>query len=365
MNILHLYDSKDILVARHVALLQQNDTTNDVRTAAGGGYMPDIVHLHGCWHHGRARQAMQLQRRGARLVLTPHHQLQPWATAHHRLDDKWPKMLLWQRRLCAGCYCMIASGQWELQVLRQLGWTPRIEHIADAAITQELTARDMARRMAATYRKVMDSHPAALLSAEAWHLLPCILKAGVSGDRRWVDMPAQQLNELGNALSSEDWRHLYIYAFHSGLADIFSRGLDLLQLQSVPVDARRIPIYLPQPKKPETKDVRPAEPQDAEPQYRQATDITALLLDIRRATALGRLSFGLLADMVCLLRQPQLNEDKLMADLRRQRLAGCMAALLPLLAETMLLEEGFMPCAPTDNRLTSAMRRALQHHLAI
>ncbi len=351
MRILHIYDSKDSLIARHVSMLQQNDTTNDVKTVpTGGGYVPDIVHLHGCWNHSHMRQARHLQRQGARLVLSPHHQLQPWVTEDRRLQDKWPKQLLWQQRLCHTCYCMIASGPWEEQTLRQTGWNPRIETVADAVISQATSARDMTRSIVMIYRKVMDSHPAALLSDEARRLLPAILKAGLCGDSRWVATPASELNETANALSNEDWRHLYVYAYHSGLSDIFAKGLELLKLQSLAVDASRIAIYMPQ---------------SAEVRSESAADVAALLRDIRHDTGRGRLSYGLLADMTRLLRDPQLNEDRLMSELQQHKLGKPMASLLTVLAETMQLDEGYMPCPPADNRLASAMRHALQHHLAI
>lgn len=356
MKILHLYDNGSPLIEKHVMLLSQNDDSNEVTQASQpadllskADVVPDIVHIHGCWRYSHARMALSLKKRGARLLLSPHHELQPWVIAKHRVGEKWPKQLLWQKRLAAACYCIVTSGQWEQQALGNLGWNKRLVAVPDAVLTQQTTPKEMVRAMGAVYRKILDTHPRELLSDEALNLLPAILKVGVTGDRRWVQND-EQLRKTASELSNEDWRHLYIYTHHEGVASWFNRGIELLAIPSIAFDAERIDIW------------KPATTTEDEQEH---PTVEALVTAIHRCVAHRRLSYRLLVDLTVRLLDDTLSEERLMSDLRKAKQADFFASLVTVLAETTLLDEGFMPCTPVDDKTTKAIRQALAHHLAL
>jgi len=356
MKILHLYDKASPLTEKHVMLLSQNDDGNEVLVASQPSeallkmdVAPDIVHIHGCWRHGHARMAFGLLRRGARLLLSPHHELQPWVVSQGMVGEKWPKLLLWQRRLVSACYCVVSSGSWERRALRDLGWNDRLVDVPDAALTQQVTAKEMARAMNAVYRKMLDTHPRELLSASALSLLPPILKVGITGDRRWVARE-DALRRAAHELSNEDWRHLYIYAHHDGIASWFARGVELLAIPSIAFDAERIDVW------------KPAPTHEEQQEYSTTEELVAA---IHRSVVHRRLAYRLLVDLTVRLFDDTLSDERLMSALRKTKQAGFFASLLTVLGETTLLDEGFMPCAPVDDKRSAAIRQALVRHLAL
>ena len=87
MRILHYYEDKDTMISQHVKLLTDNmgmdaenyiaTETEQAKTLLRGGHN-DILHLHGCWRNSSRSIVNMALRQGARLVLTPHGQLEPW-----------------------------------------------------------------------------------------------------------------------------------------------------------------------------------------------------------------------------------------------------------------------------------------------
>ena len=392
MKILHIYNQQAQLIQAHVKLLCQYSACEEVTAVStsaelqhlGAAYRPDIVHLHGCWNHAHVRLASSLQRFGARLVLSPHHQLQPWVMAERKTGEKWPKLVLWQRRLVSACYSVVASGSWEQQRLQELGWNNRIELVPDATVTCHITAEDMGRKTDALYRKVMDSSPMDLLSAESLSLLSATLKAGITGDMRWVAPPAQTAEvvyattwkQVAQKLSAEQWRHLYVYTYHDGIDELFRAGIDILGLPALAFDAERIDLYLPQQQAksrhsgkrvPLGTSSHPDMNGDKTTDERTSAHETALHLTRQIAHCVDgkRLSYHLLTSLAHCLRDTSLSDERLMQELSQQKLNLFFAALMPVLAQTVQMEEGYMPCSPLDNKTARDIRSALAGELRI
>ena len=225
MKILHLYPNDDSLIAKHVTMLGQADT--DAR--------PDIVHVHGCWKYQTVKQALQAHRQGARIVFTPHGGLEPWIIAERRLSEKLYKTLLWQRRLAEHSYVMIAQGTMEAEALKQLGWNPRIEIIRNAVITNTITPEAMAQQTQDVYRKVMDSNTIELMSDNCRQLMTMLLKAGITGDRRWVEGEPPVIDET-------EWRRLLVYADHENIRTTLDTGIHVLGLHHDYIETARIKL---------------------------------------------------------------------------------------------------------------------------
>lgn len=81
---------------------------------------PDIVHIHGIWTPFEWRVQRQARKRRARIIVSPHGALAPWALAHRRLK-KWVAWNLYQRRSIQAADLIIASSRLEHSQLRHLG----------------------------------------------------------------------------------------------------------------------------------------------------------------------------------------------------------------------------------------------------
>ena len=75
------------MVTQHVTMLQEGmgrdaenhlaSNADDARTLLQGSHY-DILHLHGCWRNSSRAIVNIAIRKGCRLVVTPHGQLEPW-----------------------------------------------------------------------------------------------------------------------------------------------------------------------------------------------------------------------------------------------------------------------------------------------
>ena len=330
MNVLHLYPKDNPLIARHVTMLDGGEPCT--------GH-PDIVHVHGCWQYSLVSEALKAHRRGARIVLTPHGDLEPWVIGEHRLSTKQGKALLWQRRLVESSYVVIVQGNIEASSLKQLGWTPRIEVVRNAVVTNSITPEAMALHTQEIYRKVMDSNTLELMSDETKRLMKLLLKAGITGDRRWV---TEQLPTI----SESEWRNLLVYTDHENVRTTVDLGARMLGISHPYIETDKIKSYLP-------TDYQKPKP--------EAHDAASLVSEIHRKQPTLRH----LVELDRSLRRSNVQEDRLVDVLDENRLLKFFRRLLCVLTEQTGLDEGFLPARPLDDRQTQAIRKKLTNHLRI
>ena len=319
MNIIHIYPKEDPAISRYVSLLP---TSFD---DAGLGY-PDIIHIHGCWHSLSSLTTPSALRR--RIVITPHGGLQPWILSEHKAQQ------ILERRLVGRAYTLIAMGQQERQELQKLGWNPRIETIANPLITRTTTTEQLVSEHLRIYQKVMDSYVCELLNEESKQTLRTLLKAGITGDRRWLgDI---QIKEV-------QWRPLLLYAYQEGVADVVARGIDVLGIHAPATNTAQVDCYLPV-------------------NYKQPQSQTVSLQELIKLT-LGHPTLRYLADLDSKLRQSDIDEEQLAEELKNTELKAKTARLMQLLAEQTALDEGFMPIAPLNDKQTQVLRQKLRERL--
>lgn len=349
MKVLHLYPENQPVIARHVEVLADACSRYSDMTVWRSPFdiVPDIVHVHGCWQHAVVRQAEQLRRQGARIVLTPHDQLEPWVISERQLQEKMVKTILWQRRLTEHSYVLIAHGPMEAEALGRLKWNPRIETIANAVITNTITADEMARQTRAVYQKVMDSHTIDLMADDTHSMLVTLIKAGITGDSRWIDPQLLSQQEWQfNRLPEEEWRKLLLYADHENIRPTVDAGIATLRLMVPPINTREITSYLPT---------------DYQLPTVKANDVTGITIETRRQP----LSMLHIVELARALRRPDIEDDSLAEELNSRHLSRYFRRLLLLLQEETGLDEGFMPLQPIDDKQTREMRKLLKNHLRI
>ena len=329
MKVLHLFPDNDPLIANHVKILG-NEPDDAV---------PDIVHVHGCWQYTIVRQAMQARRQGARIVFTPHGGLEPWVINERRQNGKRGKTLLWQRRMAECSYAVIAQGNMEAGALRQLGWNPRIEIIRNAIITNSITPEAMTRQTQDVYRKVMDSNTVELMGNEPRRLLTMLLKAGITGDRRWV---TGQLPDVEDT----EWRMLLIYADHENVRTVVDAGCQVLGLQYPDIETGSIKSYLPTTyEKPKV----------------EAHDVAGITAEMRKKP----LTLRHFVELDRALRYTDVDDEWLCDALAENHQLKYFRRLLQVLTELTGLDEGFWPAEPLDDRKTQTIRNLLYNHLRI
>jgi len=319
-SVLHIYPKTDSMIANYVTMLTQamgeqvcSFTADDQKEAQliMNREHPDIVHL-----HGHPTWTVSDGDGHSRLVVTPHGQpvgaLRP--------------------------YVVIARSALEQ---RQLAAWPRVETVRNPLITKTVKVDDCAQSVMRIYQKVMDSDVLPFFSDDTRRTLQLLLKVGLCGDSRWIG--DEQLPD------QTQWRLLYIYAYHEGITRMLDQGMTLMGRQIPP---RTNPVsYLPE--------------NYVKPQRRPKARVCELTAEVQRQLRDGRLELLLLCDLHQALRRDSVDDDKLMDELKQQKLNLLFPSILQILKNTFLLDEGFMPCAPCDNRTTAQLQSSLNNHLKL
>lgn len=329
MKVQHLFPQTDRLIAEHVRML------GDTSVEAGA----DIIHIHGCWDKAAVRQALAARKQGARIVFTPHGGLEPWHVSARRRQDRTGSEMRWQRRLAERSYVVIVQGRMEAEALESLAWNSRIEVVRNAVITNSITPEAMAEQTQAIYRRVMDSNTIEKLSDDGRRLLSMLLKAGITGDRRWVTGTVPNIDDA-------EWRRLLVYADHENVRTTVDTGCHVLGVKQPYIDTRLVSSYMPSGyKRPEI----------------EATDVAGIVGESRRKP----LNLRLVVELDRALRRADVDDERLCDTLAERYQLGYFRRLLALLAELTGLDEGFWPTMPVNDRRTRTLRNLLNNHLRI
>lgn len=356
MKVLHIYPGSDSMVARHVTMLAEGmQHSADIRLADNSTaarqqlreFEPDIVHCHGCWQYFVARTAASAIRQGARIVLTLHGQLEPWVISQQSVQDKVCKSLLWQREAVHRAYAVITLGRLERENFKHLGWNPRIEEIHNAVITNTILPAEMVSQTFAVYQKVMDSNTLALMDDSERRQLALIIKTGIMGDRRWIG------NETVPGHVS---RQLLIYAEHEGIRNYVDYGINLLGLSSPVIDTEKVAAYMP----PNYTRPKPIKEIVGDYQGNETDYLLRILTQLHKSPQLLHL-----IEFTRELYRDSINDEHLATTLEDRGMLMFTQRLMQVLSEQVLLDEGFMPVSPIDDRLTQRIRKSITNHLRI
>lgn len=361
MRVLHIYSKADNLVAQHVKLLADGmkQSFEDVITADSATnlrqliieHQPDILHCHGCSLQKLARAARTARHHGARVVVTPHGQLEPWVLNQQPVHEKVTNALLWQKETITTAYAIITLGKLERSNFLKLGWNRRVEEIHNAVTTNTITPERMCSETFAVYQKVMDSNTLEQLDETSLKALATIIKAGIMGDRRWC----KQLGTVNNP-QTIDWRRLLVYAEHENIRNYVDYGISVLDLPTPSIDTERIAAFFPDGY------TRPKPLKELVGEYQG--DETAYLMKI--ISQINKQP--LLLHMIELTRElyrDTVNDDLLTTALEEKSLTAFTEGLMQVLQEQTELDEGYMPLHQKDNRLAQNIRKQINNHLKI
>lgn len=356
MKVLHIYPGNDSMVTKHVTMLAEGMRLSaDIRTADNSAsarqllreHEPDIVHCHGCWQYFVARMAASAIRQGARVILTLHGQLEPWVISQQSMQDKVCKSMLWQRDAVRRAYAVITLGRLERENFKHLGWNTRIEEIHNAVITNTISPSEMVSQTFAVYQKVMDSNTLELMDEIERRQLATILKAGLTGDRRWIgneDVPGHVS------------RQLLIYAEHEGIRNYVDYGINLLGLSAPLIDTEKIAAYMP----PSYTRPRPIKEIIGDYEGNETDYLLRIITQLHKAPLLLHLT-----ELARELYRDSINDEHIAAMLEERGLLAFTQRLMQILSEQLLLDEGYMPVDPINDRQTQRIRKIITSYLKI
>ena len=237
-------------------------------------------------------------------------------------------------------YVLIAHGPMEIEALKQLGWNPRVETIRNAVVTNSITPEAMCQHTQEVYRKVMDSNTVELMDTDTRRLLTLLLKAGITGDRYWLgDVDIPSVNETA-------WRQLLVYADHENVRAVIDRGLHVMGIRAPYIETEHIKSYLPTGYQ--------------LPKVENHT-VAGIVSEMHH----GPLTLRQLVELDRALRRPDVNDEEVIDVLTEKDLLLYFRHILQLLIEQTLLDEGFLPATPIDDKHTNNLRRQLLTHLRI
>lgn len=344
------------VLTENIGVEAENHLATDsyqARTILKGGHY-DVLHLHGCWRNSSRAIVAQALRQGTRLVVTPHGQLEPWIQDQRRWKEKLPKRLLYQRSIIRQAYAVVIQGRMEQECMEQLGWNPRCVIIRNSIVTCSITPQEMAHQTFALYRRIMDSNPWELMTEETRQAAGCILKAGITGDSRW-------LKQEGVTPIVNQWRELLCFAHQEQILDVVQRGIRILRLDPPDIDVKKIVCFMPD-------DYTPSETIQSAIGLQYATENERLLATFRHLKKLvtaKKLSIMHLVELDHELRLHSCEEAELADTLRARRLWKLACRLMALMRDKTFLTEGFMPVPPIDDRFMRQMKRQIEERLKI
>ncbi len=330
-------------------------------------YHPDIVHIHTCWDYQAAAYAKRAEKQGCAVVFSPHWALDERSRTTEQKRTKQLKALLYQMKMVQRVDALLVTTERERQHILQLGWTKRIDVVADSVLNSQLSDDNMAQQTIAFYRKVLDTRYQFAMTAMEKDAIPSLLHAGLARETTHNLLPSDQLLNL-RSLNPEQWRRILLYADDEGIRDIVDNSISRLQLHAPAIDTAAIQRYiLLSPK--ETESVDSKKLTGNQPLIRQRLndnlkqeeallkEIATMMANTRQVERKDTLSLRLLADLYTTIKYNDYDEDRLAELLRHMRIYRYSRRIIQLLADKIHLKEGFMPFPPLNDRRTKGIVR--------
>ena len=267
----------------------------------------DILHVHGCWDNAQFMIVRKALKQGARLVVTPYGQLQPWVQQQHFWKEKLPKRIAYQKSIVEQAY----------------------------------------------YQRIMDSNPLQLMNDNTRKFAKRLITVGITGDERWT--MSDEVPMLG------DWRQILCYAHQEQIMPVIQRAIRTLNLMEPNIDAAKIPYFVPDSYV-DTKSIQ----QTIGNQFISENDrLMATFKLVKKLIGNHQLSIKHLVELDIELREHPCDEGRLAEQLQERSLIKLAARCMQLMHDFTGLTEGFMPVLPLNDRITKKWYYQIENHLTI
>ena len=362
MKILHYYAEKNHLTAQQVEILKKElggnvtvmtATTPRQASQALKSDAIDILHVHGCWRDNIVKVGRMARRHGTRIVVSPHGELEPWVIRRHYWRSKMPRIIAYQRQFVKSAYAVIVMGRMECGCMQRLGWNRRIVTVLNSIFTSATTDMEMARQTMAVYQKVMDTDPYQLLDENGRMAVASLIKAGITGDQRWL---TPEESNCCRTLDDLAWRRILVHAYHCGISELISQGAQALFMVPPDIHPERIDCFPPKKSvEKEESDESPDRPEAWADYFHH----------LRKRMRQGRLTILDIVQLSTRLRQSYIKEDTLAQLLEERKLLSFCSAIMQVTVELTRLEEGFLIVPPRQGRLSRKIESIVTHQLSL
>jgi hypothetical protein len=329
MKVLHIFPKDDHTNARYVALLAKALPESIESLLADDpviakkmckDHHPDIVHIYG----------------NGRYEVTGRRVISPCGTTFDPQQSY---------------YAVIARSPLEAESLFEQE-VKRVEIIRNPLVTKTASFDETAQKMAYVYQKVMDSNTLEQMNKDSELALAAIIKASITGDRRWLDGTQHLLFDTKQI----NWRHLLVYAEHENIRNYIDYGINILGLSTPLIETKQINAYFPD------YYTKPLPIKELIGDY-NGNENDYLMRIIRQINKQPLLLH--LIELTRELYRNTVNDEQLIDLLEEKSLASYTARLMQIIQEQTLIDEGFMPITPIDDKQTKHIRNLLTNHLKI
>ena len=294
-----------------------------------------LVHFLGCPDLQMSRALRRASRQPVAIVFSPLGCLQPWITHHHPTQAA--KRALLVKEAVVQADAVHAWSEAEMDTLDTLRWNSRVELIPNAAVTQSITAEEMARRFHTFYQKVIDSNAIRLLPAQLRQLAYGLLQVGLEPNRLHQEEVCRPIREGADHCSETDWRMLMLFAYDERITPYLHTGANRLGITLPTFDIDTIDRYDAVAPYPDSD--LPTEQDDSTSLLFSA--IHQLLGEVRK----HRAPLCHYAQLYQLLRHTDYDEQQLVQRLTKQHLYAATQRLMQQMQTITGLTEGYNPLA--------------------
>lgn len=330
-------------------------------------YMPDFVHIHGTWSHTAYRVSCWSRRRGFPVVLSTHGLLDKKILDQEFWKKRFPRILLYQRRMIRSMRGIDALHSSESKQLSRFGWNKRIDIVRANDGSSEPLNFDTA--YLSWYQKILDTdvyNTFGQLEKESLCALLRVANTPVDGHRV---LNAQSILTL-RELTPPTWRRLFIYASDQHVDNDLRDAITRMQLTLPPSVAEAQERY---PWKVE-KDGEPLSDSELLERHKRLVAILdnkiktseqdmrrmcIMLLNLRHLLRKNTLSLRHLCDFYRLVRDCDIDEDRLADFLDEMHIHRFTGRMMQILHEVLYLEKGYMLVEPLDDIGTEKIRKKL------
>lgn len=102
---------------------------------------PDVVHVNGCWLPACSAIQRLAQKKGYKVILSPHGMLEPWIISRHYITRKLPALLLYQRAAVKNADYIHSTADRERENLIRLGYNKKVKVIGLGIDTDQIEVK--------------------------------------------------------------------------------------------------------------------------------------------------------------------------------------------------------------------------------
>ena len=329
--------------------------------------MPDFVHIHGAWSHVAYKVSCWSRRRGFRVVLSPHGQLDKKIIDQEFWKKRFPRILLYQRKMVRSMGAIDAHDTSEKEQLSRFGWNKRIDIVRnDDVLSGSLP---VSKAYLSWYQKILDTDVFGTFGQLEKSCLCALLRvANTPVDGRQVLTP-QSILTL-RELTPPTWRQLFIYAHDQHVDNDLRQAITRMQL-TVPSAVTELPSRYAWK---QDKNGDPLSDSELLEHRRRLSAILEnkiktsevdmrrmciMLLNLRRLIKDNTISLRHLCDFYRLVRDCDIDEDRLADFLDEMHIRRFTGRMMQILHEVLYLEEGYMLVEPLNDSGTESIRKTL------